>query len=352
MIRSITFPKQGQGYLYETPKKPTKPLKSDWRYRHTEFGNKDNGYKISHVFDQEEYDADLAEYKEKNEFYKKNKGKFICPASRNLVDKTFEFDSNKINIIFGPNGSGETTILNTIVGSVLIEDGLPELGSYGDIIGYKFSDPTVTEEKVQAYIDKKRKNTAILDWDGQIIYYDNFGHTLTHSGHSIGDLCGSLFSNIMEEVTFIIGRDQISTGQMSSYLFNKLYKIISNLPTMKEYLEKRYKHDLKDVVDSRSECIRFQIDYVFANKPGYDKKDNPTVLLDELDKSLDIETVWRLYNVILPAIQKEFGIQFILISHNPLVMTKTIRESKYINFISIDEEYTEDIKKLLGGEQF
>ena len=42
--------------------------------------------------------------------YNKNKNNYILGCSSNLIGKKFIFEDKKINVIFGPNASGKTTI--------------------------------------------------------------------------------------------------------------------------------------------------------------------------------------------------------------------------------------------------
>ena len=86
--------------------------------------------------------------------------------------------------------------------------------------------------------------------------------------------------------------------------------------------------------------------------PNYDKECPITLLLDEIDKSLDIETVWLLYHDILPQLVEKFGIQIICVTHSPLILTDTIYNSDKYNIISIDDEYTNNVRTLLKGNNF
>jgi predicted ATPase len=70
------------------------------------------------------------------------------------------------------------------------------------------------------------------------------------------------------------------------------------------------------------------------------------MLFDEIDKSMDILNIFYLYSEILPKLIKETGIQIIMVSHSPLVLLNKIREN--INFISVDEKYTDECLKLVN----
>ena len=49
-----------------------------------------------------------------------------------------------------------------------------------------------------------------------------------------------------------------------------------------------------------------------------------TFMFDEMDKSMDIMNVAFLYGELLPALVKRFGVQIIIVSHSPLILTRNI----------------------------
>ena len=77
-----------------------------------------------------------------------------------------------------------------------------------------------------------------------------------------------------------------------------------------------------------------------------------TLLLDEMDKSLDIENTLLLYRDYLPTLQKKYDIQIILVSHSPIMLTNIVQDSPNYNFISIDKKYTKQMKELFKGVSF
>ena len=77
-----------------------------------------------------------------------------------------------------------------------------------------------------------------------------------------------------------------------------------------------------------------------------------TILFDEPEVNFDILTVWNLYHKAFPKICQDFGTQFITVSHSPIVMCEDIINNEYVNLISIDEDYTTEVKGLLKTMQF
>ena len=51
-------------------------------------------------------------------------------------------------------------------------------------------------------------------------------------------------------------------------------------------------------------------------------------------------------------IVKEYGCQIILVSHNPLVLSKTVSNNEYVNLISIDEQYSNEVLTKLRNIEF
>ena len=99
MIKSLTFDGKS-GYIgskYTKKDKPKKPNKTDWVYR-----NKHIEGTHRFAFNEEKFERDMAEYESEMEFYKKHVGKYKVNCSEILVGRTFTFESDKINLIFGP----------------------------------------------------------------------------------------------------------------------------------------------------------------------------------------------------------------------------------------------------------
>ena len=211
MISKVTFPVEGTGYIYEKYEKPEKPIKNG---RYCREGS---------------YEEALEDYKKEMVFYKKHKGEFVTGASYNLVGKSFEFQDGKINVLFGPNASGKTTIIKAIAGNALIDDGF---SSFVEPIQFGFG-LEKNDWNIQPIIQKKKKNTSIVEWDGTPIYYDNFEHTKSNSYGVFGSMVGSALQSLGDEIEYHLTNKSISAGQNSLYLMNKMMKIVNKPLSMK-----------------------------------------------------------------------------------------------------------------------
>ena len=338
MIKSLTFTGEF-GYITEKITEPTCPVRG-YCDEHTP-----SWRKLS-----EKEQERIKKWKKDHKEWKKHKDDYANPhLVKNLLNRKFEFEEGKINIIFGPNASGKTTILRAIAGNAGCDDGYPTLMSPLDVRDFG---EKATIERFKERLVKKMRNSADIEWDGVPVYYDNFANR-TNRG-SLGDLSGSVLGDdLITEVQYIMGKDKISLGQNSIYLINRLFNIaqshLSFKDIFKEYInEDGTRKDLElRMNDVWSDAYNIQLDYYMGfsnsceNLPG-------TFLFDELDKSLDILNIYNLYVNVLPEFVRKTGVQVIIISHSPLVLMDKIRNNEMYNFISIDEDYTNVCIEKLG----
>lgn len=283
-----------------------------------------------------------------HEEWEKNKDSYKNPhLVKNLLNRKFTFEPNKINLIFGPNASGKTTILKAIAGKGGTTDGYARLVEPLDL--HHFNED-LSYDCVLRYINKLMMNSADIEWDGAPIYYDNFANRKTYG--TIGDMCGSVLGDdIMTEIQYTLAKDRISLGQNSIYLLNRLFGIAQNhmnyADIFNQYVEADGTIKKLRCNDIWAKSYKLQLSYYL----GFEKslvKSPSTFLFDELDKSLDISNIYTLYTQALPRLVKETDVQVIIISHSPLVLSDKIRNSEIYNFISIDDQYTKDCLDHLG----
>lgn len=327
MVESVKFPEQGEGYIYNKVEKPEKPT-NDRCSRYCKRAD--------------DYERAMAEYKEEMAYYKKHKGEYTRPCSKILVGKEFKFADNKINILFGRNGTGKSTILRAIAGNAMCEDGFSSVYEPIQMGGF-WDEEFDAGKKAQSLM----KNTAEVKWSGNPIYFDNFSETLRKQHGSFGDLQGSVLSDIVDEALFLTEiQGKVSGGEMAKYIYNKICAYLKEEISMEDIILPRIQQmtGRNDVWDA---CANEQLKR-FKQFPDYSKKCPVTLLFDEVDKSMDIESVAKLYTVVLPKLIHDYRCQIITVSHNPIVLSKAIYGNKEdYNIISMELNYTDEAVKLL-----
>ena len=334
MIKSIKFTGE-QGYITSKVPEPGCAVRSyGERYRRKPYT--------------EEEKELIKEYRKEMRWWKKHKDDYSKPhLVKNLLNREFNF-TDGINIIFGPNASGKTTILKALGGNAGTEDGFARLMEPCRIShdwGRKINSADVRNTLIGMM-----SNTAQVNWDGTPVYYHNFEGK---KHHALGDLCGSVLGDsIRDEILYSMNKNHLSMGQNSIFLWNKLCEI-GKKPTCYGQIFSKYIKDgkidsellRKSMNDTWAVAYEEQLKYFLSFEKSF--IDAPiTFLFDEIDKSMDILNVFTLYGGILPKLVETVGVQIILVSHSPLVLLDKIREN--VNFISIDEQYTDECLKLVN----
>ena len=261
----------------------------------------------------------------------------------NLYNRKFKFADKKINVLFGPNASGKSTIIKAIAAHCLcgedtrVQDGLTNFKKYNPTDYGLFEDRT--KEKFLNLIDKTAGNIVNVDWDGGFVYNDNFSN---RRSVSIGDLCGGVIDDVGEEIHYILGKGKISMGQNSIYLINKLTQICTNKFSIDD-IDTSFEKEYKRVNDVWGNTWKLAYDYI--KEKHTDDNASLTIMLDEIDKSLDINNIIMLYTEVLPKLVQKYNIQIILVSHSPIILSNKIYNSEYYNIISLDENYTTSVRQ-------
>lgn len=324
MIKSITF--NGDfGYISEKIPEPECPVR----------GYNTCGYNEKYRSFSDEEKQRIKQYKKEVKEWKKHKDDYNNPTLvKNLINRKFEFEEGKINLIFGPNGSGKTTIIKALSGIANVEDGFTKLEEPFNLF---------KQTTFKTHIERKMRNSANFEWDGAPIYYDNFANRQNRG--NIGDLTGSLLGDVVDEALYIMNKGRQSLGENTIFLFQKLYNIVKNpisfADIFSKYINEDGSYNLDYMNDIWQNAFSSQLDY-FMSFPKSKIKSPITLLCDELDKSLDIQNTYFLYTTILPELCSKTGIQIITVSHSPLVLSDKIKNNEHYNFISLDEEYTQN----------
>lgn len=350
MIKKVKF-NTNSGYIGKKTTesdKPEKPRKGDFRYYTYEHDSNDK-FDLKRVFDQKKFDEEMARYKLELEHYNKEKGKYKVECSKNLVGRTFNFSSDKINLIFGPNASGKTTILKAIASYALCNDGF---SSVMEPMEFRTSWDAESKDMHKAYADALKTRIkeiygvpASVDWDGSPIYFHNFSNRKDYG--VLGGLTGSIIGSVGEEIAYILDKNKMSSGQDMFYQLSKLVKYMSNPITYEEVL-KPFKKKWSNANSAWSTAYQVQEEYYKTFPMAFDHNGQNTYLFDEIDKSMDMLNVYAMYSEILPTLLDKYHQQIIVVSHSPIVLKDEIYNSDKYNFISMNEEYTNECRKLIS----
>ena len=332
MIKSITFPEEGTGYIYDHIEEPERP---------------DRAYRPYCSMDSKAYAKAVSKWRTAHKKWEKVKDQYrLAQCHENLAGKTFTFEPDKINIIFGPNGSGKSTILKALAGNASCVDGFSR---FFDPIEFKVGWGEDLELKhVIQHVNSLKHNTCDVVWDGAPVYYDNF-ETTEREGYGIfGGFAGDLMGNSLgDEIAYRQSVGSISAGQKGIFLLSKILRLSNNIRSMEEILDAK-KGDFRSMNQLWKNNRLTQIEY-FKQFEKYSEKAPYTFLFDELDKSLDIPSVYKIYTEFFPKFIKDTGCQVIAVSHNPLILSKQIYGSEKYNVISVDELYTSTVKDMLSN---
>ena len=238
MITSITFNKnKDRGYIYNPKYK--KVLKKEFE-----------------GWTDEQMDEYIAEAKRthqdwklgrrpKDYFYKDVRDGYELPhLVKTLGEKTFTFHPTKINVLFGPNGCGKSTIIMELANYCLCGDRFACDGFTNPyhiepvyLKGNIFDEDKSTKYTLNNYReslsqDGKRNDVSVV-WDGGTVFNENIGGRRTTG--ALGDLVGGLFTSDLDEFIYLANRGQMSLGQNTIYMINKLAEICKNVPTLKDF---------------------------------------------------------------------------------------------------------------------
>lgn len=177
-----------------------------------------------------------------------------------LINKSFKFDRNEINVLKGPSGIGKSTILNIIIGYF-------------------------TEYEGTCLYDNKQISNSQINY-----VYKNIGY-INQSSYLFKD---SILSNITMDCEF--NDDEL--------------KEIIEICMLKSLINR---FNLKDKIDwsnsniSGGEMQRINIARILIRKPCF-------ILMDEVTSALDIQTTQKLVKNII-CFSKKYNIGLIVVSH-------------------------------------
>ena len=349
MIKSIEF-KEG-GYI--TPRKEKMVL--------TESGEtKIKEYKKTHKkFD---YDGltDIgwvrrARLYENEDYHYVDQGYKNPQLVDNLLGKKFVFEPHKINVIFGENAAGKSTIINTLAAYCQCGDAdnldgwtninfVKPLPSHSFLSSSEENDEKYVQQVVEDNINRLMKNNAVVEWDGIPVYNDSFSNRKMLG--QLGELTGSVLDSVLDEALWLTSRR--SLGEKSIAILCKMIPKLEKPFTLEECLS-CVKKDYNNIWKVYQKAL---VQRLKRLNSGFSGEPVNTFMFDEIDKSMSISNVVTLYTKILPSLIEKTGCQIIIVSHSPVIITEQVYNSRFYNIINVTEGYAEECKSILSGFKF
>lgn len=268
-----------------------------------------------------------------------------------LMNKTFTFEKDKVNIIFGRNGSGKSTILTTIAGHSLVKDGFLMKHELRDVLGFYSIDNKDENDIIKILLNCLVTNQSEIDMTGTPVYYHNF--KTKHSTGSLGALRGDLITSMQMELAYMLEKKGHSEGEMRLTELDLVLKAIERFKgkTMTDILKRT--EDFVTPLGFESKMgfeeenpLHLAIQS-YLQKLGDNDKPELVLLLDEYDENLDLNYAYNILTDLLIKVQEDYNAQIILTTHNPFVLSNKFTESGYYNLISLDDEYTKASREFM-----
>lgn len=217
--------------------------------------------------------------------------------------KTFKFTSG-INVLYGPNGCGKSTVL----GMAAAYCGCKLQGGWST-----FVEPSIANRETP-YPDRcctlsPGQCKATVAWDGT----PTFLHKSSVSDAPVTSFDDYYSDGIMSQFEKLAIGKQTSTGQMRVVHIKKL---VAQLEACFGY------NDLLSKPNPRRSTVNIvwekAMDDFTAYAASKSLKGPITVILDEPDRSFDIDNQWKLWNSVIPHIGRKF--QVIVATHSPFAL--------------------------------
>ena len=230
-------------------------------------------------------------------------------ANTKLLTKKFEFTPG-LNILFGPNGCGKSTILKAIATHGLTKKGWSNIDISPLKVGL-FED--AEEMNMEKHFEREMNCKAIVDIDGPVYYVNPEVSEYEHDGYRDGYNLGSDTLSAMTELALKYNASEQSTGEAC---MSAQGRILSNLAdgtfvfsktVIDEMLENRKEHSNKSWYDAA------KVAYDYAETTVL-KGGCPTVILDEPENHFSMEITVGLFQNIIPKLIAR-GYQVIMATH-------------------------------------
>jgi energy-coupling factor transporter ATP-binding protein EcfA2 len=257
-----------------------------------------------------------------------------------LRDKTITFNEG-INVLFAPNGTGKSTILNAISIYGLTEGGWSNLHFHAMNF---YEEGRERKYSINTLATDKYKFTAEVDIDGPVFKLIGVTRNQFEDGHENCGFGDGLF-NSTEALVQKMYKSQRSQGQRT--LYEQGTHLVAFLDDYDKYKfnEENFKEPTtKEKNDIWKRMYRALYKY---SEGTILKGGKPTLILDEPELHLDLDHTLGLYTNIIPKLAEHF--QIILSSH--FCLLPFFKEYSFVNWGYKSEVLCDYIKKVIKTEE-
>jgi len=237
-----------------------------------------------------------------------------------LQGREFSF-SRDINLIWGANASGKTTLLSIIAAYCFIPDG----GWTRLLKPLDFSaalrDGSINLPHALRNIAPGRCEADVV-WDRTPTFFAN-GKDEVHNGCFADEENGSPdgMTNMSEQISALMSR--FSSGATRINKIQKVVELLANVPDFNNVT-------LKPMNSVWTRCMTDQLAYLQVQP----KRQRVTLLLDEPDRSLDLRNQIFFWSRLVPSLAAKA--QVIVATHNPLALAMAIRRGGTVHQMAIN----------------
>lgn len=257
-----------------------------------------------------------------------------------------------LNVIFGPNGCGKTSIMKAIGAAGLTKGGWSNLNFDTNVfpVGglFDFAKHSAKDFKIADVIRKIAGFGVTAKLDGPVYYHSDFDTSSYLGYHTRGTGLGG--GTLSPEAATIMRMDNSikSSGEKQMYKDGSVLSALAegSIKFDQDSVEGEASLARKQFADCHNEILAMSCLYDYAKKTIL-KGGTPTILLDEPENHLSLEYTVGLFENLLPAIVNR-GYQVIVATH--FILTPFV--AKGANFICIDrnlDRYSEYVRGLVTG---
>ncbi len=242
--------------------------------------------------------------------------------------RTFNFSKDKINVITGRNASGKSVLLNLLkMKTGNLSKGISPEMVVPMSISKGFFDKTyyTMQEKIDSNFTGEYNPKVDIDWDGSITNH------ITPSFFDTGNLWDSFMSGRAKHYEDTYNMPEVVNRIMSNQSAGE--DLINTIGRIRD-LPKKYHGPMEGVND-----LWMKASDIFQTwHQSFKQDEKPTLLIDELDKHLDLDNQKHYFDF-LRYLAKEW--QIIVVSHSFFAFNQ-----KDVNYINLNPKYFKQVQKL------